>query len=78
MRPASRNERQLRDVSKTPELTKADIARAKPFAEVFPVLAASNRKGRGPNKSPTKTLISLRPSREVIAHFKSTVPAGSR
>jgi len=62
----------LRDVSKNPELTKADIARAKPFAEVFPDLAASNRKGRGPNKSPTKKLVSLRLSPEVIEHFKST------
>jgi len=41
----------LRDVSNTPELTKTDIANAKPFSEVFPDLAASIRKGRGPNKS---------------------------
>jgi uncharacterized protein (DUF4415 family) len=62
----------LRDVSDNPELTKADFASARPFSEVFPDIAASIRKGRGPNKSPTKKLVSLRLSREVIEHFKST------
>ena len=62
----------LRDVSDNPELTKADIANARPFSEVFPDLAASIRKGRGPNKSPTKKLVSLRLSPDVIEHFKST------
>ncbi len=62
----------LRDVSDNPELTKADFARAKPFAEAFPDLAASIRKGRGPNKAPTKKLVSLRLSPEVIKHFKAT------
>src|SRR5579871_4450581 len=64
----------LKDVSDRPELTKADFAKAKPFSEVFPDLSASIRKGRGPNKSPTKKLVSLRLSQEVIAHFKSTGP----
>jgi hypothetical protein len=32
------------------EWTAEDFARAKPFAEVFPELAASIRKGRGPDK----------------------------
>jgi hypothetical protein len=41
-----KNAHYLRDVSDNPELTKADFARAKPFAEVFPGLAASIRKGR--------------------------------
>jgi uncharacterized protein (DUF4415 family) len=66
------SKKDLRDVSDNPELTKADFARAKPFSEVFPDLAASIRKGRGPNKSPTKKLVSLRLSPEVIEHFKST------
>jgi uncharacterized DUF497 family protein/uncharacterized protein (DUF4415 family) len=69
---AGYSKKDLRDVSDTPELTKADFAKAKPFAEVFPDLAASIRKGRGPNKSPTKKLVSLRLSPEVIEHFKST------
>jgi uncharacterized protein (DUF4415 family) len=66
--------RDLREVSDNPELTKADFAKAKPFSEVFPDLGASIRKGRGPNRSPTKKLVSLRLSPEVIAHFKSTGP----
>ena len=33
------------------ELTDEQMAKAKPFAEVFPDLAASIRKGRGPNKA---------------------------
>lgn len=73
-RKSSYSKRDLREVSDSPELTKADFAKAKPFSEVFPDLGASIRKGRGPNKSPTKKLVSLRLSQEVIVHFKSTGP----
>ena len=69
---AGYSQKDLRDVSDSPELTKADFARAKPFVEVFPDLAASIRKGRGPNKAPTKKLVSLLLSPEVIEHFKAT------
>ena len=69
---AGYSQKDLRDVSDNPELTKADFARAKPFAEAFPNLAASIRKGRGPNRAPTKKLVSLRLSPEVIEHFKAT------
>jgi uncharacterized protein (DUF4415 family) len=68
------SKKDLREVSNSPELTKDDFARARPFAEVFPDLAASVRKGRGPNKAPTKKLVSLRLSPEVIKHFKSKGP----
>jgi hypothetical protein len=44
-------------VADNPEWTKEDFAKAKPFAEVFPELVASIRKGRGPNKAPTKPRI---------------------
>ena len=64
----------VRAVRNNPELTKADFAKARPFAEVFPDLSASIRKGRGPNKAPTKKLVSLRLSPEVITHFKSAGP----
>lgn len=64
----------LRAVSDNPELTKANFAKARPFSEVFPDLSASIRKGRGPNKAPTKKLVSLRLSPEVVEHFKSTGP----
>ncbi len=73
-RKSGYTKRDLRAVSDSPELTKADFAKAKPFSEVFPDLGASIRKGRGPNKSPTKQLVSLRLSQEVVAHFKSTGP----
>lgn len=63
-----------RAVSDSPELTRKDFAKARPFSEVFPDLSASIRKGRGPNKAPTKKLVSLRLSQEVIAHFKSKGP----
>ena len=65
------SKKDLRDVSDNPELTKSDFARARPFSEVFPDLSASLRKGRGPNKSPTKKLVSLRLSPKVVEHFKS-------
>lgn len=64
----------LRAVCDNPELTKVDFAKARPFSEVFPDLSASIRKGRGPNKAPTKKLVSLRLSPEVVEHFKSTGP----
>ena len=69
---ADYSKKDLREVSDNPELTKADFAKARPFAEIFPDLDASIRKGRGPNKLPTKKLVSLRLSPEVIEHFKST------
>jgi uncharacterized protein (DUF4415 family) len=69
---AAYSKKDLREVGDNPELTKADFAKARPFAEVFPDLSKSIRKGRGPNKSPTKKLVSLRLSPEVIEHFKST------
>ena len=66
--------RHLAAVSDSPELTKEDFAKARPFAEALPELAESIRKRRGPNKAPTKRLVSLRLSPEVIEHFKSQGP----
>jgi uncharacterized protein (DUF4415 family) len=66
--------RDLRDVSDSPELTKEDFARARPFAEALPELAASIRKGRGPSKVPTKKLVSLRLSGQVIEAYKAKGP----
>jgi uncharacterized protein (DUF4415 family) len=59
------------DAVDNPELTKAEMAAARPFAEVFPDLARSIKKGRGPGKKPTKRLVSLRLSPDVLDHFKS-------
>lgn len=60
----------MRAVSDNPEWTKSDFAKAKPFSEVFPTM----RKGRGPNRTPTKKLVSLRLSPEVLMHFKADGP----
>jgi uncharacterized protein (DUF4415 family) len=64
----------LKEVSDNPKWTKEDFAKARPFAEVFPELAASIRRGRGPNKEPTKKLVSLRLSRDVLEHYRSKGP----
>ena len=66
--------RDLRDVSDNPELTKQDFAKARPLAEALPELAAAIRKGRGPNKAPTKKLVSLRLSGQVIDAYRAKGP----
>ena len=62
-----------------PEWTEDDFKRARPFAEVFPELAEEMRKQRingrlpgqrGPQKRPTKELVTLRLDRSVIEHFQ--------
>ena len=59
------------DDVESPELTGEEFAKAKPFAEALPGLAASIRKGRGPNKAPTKKLVTIRLSGSVIDKYKS-------
>jgi uncharacterized protein (DUF4415 family) len=56
-----------------PEWTAEDFKRARPFAEMFPDLAAS-RRARGPQKEPTKIAVSLRLSRDVVERFKADGP----
>ena len=56
-----------------PEWTAQDFKRAKPFAVAFPALAKS-RRGRGPQKRPTKVAVSLRLTREVVERFKADGP----
>jgi uncharacterized protein (DUF4415 family) len=59
------------DDVESPELTAEEFANAKPFAEALPGLAAPIRKGRGPNKAPTKKLVTIRLSGSVIEKYKS-------
>lgn len=66
--------RDLRDVSDSPELTKQDFAKARPLAAALPELAAAIRKGRGSNKAPTKKLVSLRLSGQVIDAYRAKGP----
>jgi uncharacterized protein (DUF4415 family) len=59
------------DDVESPELTSEQIAKAKPFADALPDLAVAIRKGRGPNKEPTKKLVTIRLSGSVIEKYKS-------
>lgn len=60
--------------AENPEWTTEEIRTAKPFAEVFPDLAAQEiqRRGRGPQKAPTKQLVSLRLDVDVLEKFRAT------
>lgn len=60
-------------VSDNPELTAEDIAKAKPFAEAFPDLAATIRR-RGAQKTPTKVSTTVRLDRDVLARLKADGP----
>ena len=66
------------DVSDTPEFTADEIAKARPFAEALPGLAASAKRVRGRQKAPTKQLVSLRLDRSVIEAFRSQGPGWQR
>lgn len=62
-------------VSDNPELTEEEMRQARPFAEVFPHLAESIKRGRGrpPAENP-KQQITLRLDAEVIGRFKADGP----
>jgi uncharacterized protein (DUF4415 family) len=62
----------MAEVSDNPEWTDEQLANAKPFAEVFPAMAAAIRRARGPQKAPTKTPVTLRLDRDVLAAFRET------
>jgi uncharacterized protein (DUF4415 family) len=59
------------EVSDNPQLTAEDVAQLRPFAEVFPELAATMRR-RGPQKAAKKISTTIRLSPEVVAHFRAT------
>ena len=61
-------------MTNNPEWTKDDFTEAKPFTEMLPNLAASDRRARGPQKSPVKKRVSLRLDGDVIEHFKGAGP----
>lgn len=62
----------LGDVSDNAEISREEMAAARPFCEAFPELAESIRRGRGKQKAPTKQLISIRLDRDVIEAFRAT------
>ncbi len=59
------------DVSDNPPITPELLAKARPFAEMLPALAASIRRTRGRQKTPTKQLVSLRIDRDVLDTLKA-------
>lgn len=61
------------EVSDNPEWTAEDFASAKPFAEVFPEMAASIRR-RGPGRRPKKEVVTLRLDPDVLAAYKADGP----
>jgi uncharacterized protein (DUF4415 family) len=65
------SETDMAEVMDNPEWTAEDFKNAKPFREMFPELAAKIRRARGPQKAPTKQLVSLRLDRDVLAEFKA-------
>ncbi|HMN74116.1 MAG TPA: BrnA antitoxin family protein [Rhodoblastus sp.] len=73
-KPAARDyaRADLDDVSDNGEISPEEMASARPFAEAFPGLADSIRRGRGRQKAPTKQLISIRLDKAVVDAFKST------
>ena len=62
--------------SESPEWTDEMFQRAKPgsavFSEAFLAEAAKERRGRGPQKTPTKQLVSLRIDQDVLEAYRST------
>jgi uncharacterized protein (DUF4415 family) len=59
---------------KSPPLTDAELARFRPIREVAPEILALVRRHRGPQKRPTKKLISLRLDPDVVEHFRARGP----
>ena len=62
------------EVSDNPEWTAEDFAKARPFVEAFPELAEKIRRARGPQKAPTKALVSLRIDKDILERFKADGP----
>ena len=60
-------------VSDNPEWTEEAFRNAKPFAEVFPELAESIRRGRPALDNPKKQ-VTLRLDDEVVSRFRATGP----
>jgi uncharacterized protein (DUF4415 family) len=54
----------------TVELTDEHFKRMRPATEVVPEIVAAYRRSRGPQKAPTKQLISIRLDRDLIEHFR--------
>jgi uncharacterized protein (DUF4415 family) len=54
------------------------LSRMRPAVEVMPEIVAAYNRRRGPQKAPTKQLVSLRLDRDVIGHFRARGPGWQR
>jgi len=58
--------------TENPEWTTTDFEKAHPAGDVLPATLLGKLGVRGPQKAPTKELISIRLSRDVVESFRST------
>jgi uncharacterized protein (DUF4415 family) len=62
------------EVSDNPELSAEDFKNARPFAEVFPELAAAAKKRGRPKSEAPKVAVKLRIDPDVLEAYKATGP----
>ncbi|MGV6840585.1 MAG: BrnA antitoxin family protein [Planktomarina sp.] len=60
------------DAVDVPELTDAQFAKARPFAEHHPDLAEKAARGRGAQKSPTKVRVGMRLDADVLTALRES------
>jgi len=58
--------------TENPEWTAADFKKARPAREALPTALLHKLGVRGPQKAPTKELVSLRLSRDVVESFRAS------
>jgi len=63
-----------REAVRSPPLTEKQLAQFRPIREAAPEILALIRRFRGPQKRPTKRLVSLRLDPDVIEHFRARGP----
>ena len=63
------------DAVDSPEATDADLAQARPFADVFPDIAEAIKRGRGrPKKADAKVVVTIRLKPETLARYQQLGP----
>ena len=58
----------------SPDATDEQLTQMRPAAEIMPEFVEALSKHRGPQKKPTKTLLSLRVDRDVIEAYRISGP----